>query len=200
MNKLIHYSFGLLLLLGLAACATSPRESAANEAQEESSVSTGELEAQLTADRLPQKQLDALEERAQQKLSDLVDYMNLVNDLTLDSTFRAQAGEQAHQLFLQPGNMVAWMEELTLMTDSVRQTSVKKEATHYTIHEISIIEPLRQVSEREYRGTLSFRQGIATNHTNMSQQRQVDVWVKKVAKQFGNEQEMVWEVFLGAVE
>ena len=199
MKKIIKLMVGLLLLGGIYSCATSPRESAASESLEEMSVTDSELDAQFTADRLPRKRLDALEVRARQKLMDCMDYLTLMNNPDLDSTFRAQAMVQVSQLFIQPQHMDALLEDLVLLTDSIRQRQPVQKI-HYTIQEAVVTHPLQPVTAKQYRGVMTFLQVAEVNRQEVTQKRKADIWVKKVTKQFGDEQEAVWEVFLGSID
>ena len=103
-------------LLG-TGCASANRESAADVALAEAAPTEAELDDQLTADRLRPRQLRALEVRAQQKLRDFYDYLNLVGNPSLDSTFRAEAARQALLLFADPAGQRAASSRRALPPD-----------------------------------------------------------------------------------
>ena len=192
-------------LLG-TGCASANRESAADVALAEAAPTEAELNDQLTADRLRPRQLRALEVRAQQKLRDFFDYLNLVGDPSLDSTFRAEAARQALLLFADPQASVRlapvghpprtmtarqWLDELTR----------SDEAVAFTVGEPALSRPLTLTDSLQYRGELSVTTPVpdAEAARGKAQAYPVRVVVKRVAKDFGEDEMQVWEVFLEGV-
>ncbi len=195
-------------LLG-AGCASANREPAADVALAETAPTEAQLNDQLTADRLSAGQLRALEVRAQQKLRDFFDYLNLVSDPSLDSTFRAEAARQALLLFAnpqarvrltpagqQPRTMTAqqWLDEL-VQSDELVTFATGEPALSY---------PLTREDSLQYRGELSMPGAEATESEARTSQgsapTRVRVLVKRVAKDFGGDEMQVWEVFLEGVK
>ena len=191
-----------------AGCASANRESAADVALAEAAPTEAQLHDQLTADRLSAGQLRALEVRAQQKLRDFFDYLNLVGDPALDSTFRAEASRQALLLFANPQARVRlapvghpprtmtarqWLDELTR----------SDEAMAFTVGEPTLSRPLTLTDSLQYRGELSMPGTEATKSeartSQESAQTRVRVLVKRVAKSFGEDEMQVWEVILEGV-
>ncbi|MEM9672880.1 MAG: hypothetical protein ACFB15_09975 [Cyclobacteriaceae bacterium] len=209
MKPILNLIFSTLLGLSVASCATSPRESAVSDSAEEAAVMSGELEAQFTSDHLSADRLDALEVRAQQKLLDFADYVTLIGNPAIDSTFRQQAQEQARQLFMHPQTLIAFEEE-KLTLDSLLNKLERAGSQRYIIQNIKVTQPLRQESARresaqqesteQYSGTLTFSQPANVEMPEVTYQRVAEIWVKKVDKQFGDEQKQVWEVFLGSIK
>ncbi|WKN45505.1 hypothetical protein [Tunicatimonas pelagia] len=197
-------------MLGLTRCATSHRERAIENESAEATIMSGELEAQFTTDYLSGDLLYALEVRAQQKLIDFADYVTLIGNPTIDSTFRQQAQEQARQLFIHPQMLVVWEEEQLTLESFLHEIEQKSDNQQYIIQDIELVQPLRQDSARreptrqdsaqQYSGLLTFSQLLATEGQEVAYQRKVEIWVKKVDKQFGNEHKQVWEVFLGSIK
>ena len=192
-------------LLG-AGCASANRESAADVALAEAAPTEAQLNDQLTADRLRPDQLRALEVRAQQKLRDFFDYLNLVGDPSLASTFRAEAARQALLLFANPRASVRlaptghsprtmtaqrWLEEL----------AQSGEAVVFSLGKLTISHPLTLEDSLQYRGELSMPPTeTAEGEARMSQvSAPIRVLVKRVAKDFGEDEMQVWEVFLEGV-
>ena len=192
-------------LLG-AGCASANRESAADVALAEAVPTEAELNDQLTADRLSPRQLRALEVRAQQKLRDFFDYLNLVSNPSLDSTFRAEAARQALLLFADPRASVRlvptghpprtmtarqWLDELTR----------SDEAVAFTVGEPTLSRPLTLEDSLQYRGELSVTTPVpdAEAASSKAQAYPVRVVVKRVVKSFGEDEMQVWEVFLEGV-
>ena len=192
-------------LLG-AGCASANREPAADVALAETAPTEAQLNDQLTADRLRPDQLRALEVRAQQKLRDFFDYLNLVGDPSLTSTFRAEAARQALLLFANPRDSVRltpaghpprtmtarqWLDEL-VQSD---------EAVAFTVGEPTLSRPLILTDSLQYRGELSVTTPVpdAEAASSEAQAYLVRVVVKRVAKDFGEDEMQVWEVFLKGV-
>jgi len=200
MKPILNLIFSALLGLSVASCATSPRESAVSDSAEEAAVMSGELEAQFTADYLSADRLDALEVRAQQKLLDFADYVTLISDPDIDSTFRQQAQEQARQLFIHPQTLIAREEEKLNLDSFLDKVEQGEGSQQYIVQNIKITQPLQQESAQQYSGTLSFSQPANVEMPEVTYQRVAEIWVKKVDKQFGDEQKQVWEVFLGTIE
>ena len=195
-------------LLG-AGCASAHRESAADVALAETAPTEAQLNDQLTADQLRPDQLRALEVRAQQKLRDFFDYLNLVGDPSLASTFRAEAARQALLLFANPRDSVRltpaghpprtmtarqWLDELVQSDELVT----------FATGEPALSRPLSQEDSLQYRGELLMPGTEATeSEARMSQVSapiRVRVLVKRVAKAFGEDEMQVWEVFLEGVK
>lgn len=204
------FPYLLLLLIGLTRCATSHRERAIENESAEAAIMSGELEAQFTADYLSPDRLAVLEVRAQQKLLDFTDYLNIIADPAIDNTFRQQAEEQLTQLFIHPQTLVTWKEETLTLENCLNSIEQRSDNEQYIIQNIELIQPLRQnaarqdtarqESTRQYSGVLAFSQLSATEYQEATYQRKVEIWAKKVDKQFGSEQKQVWEIFLGTIE
>ena len=189
-----------------AGCASANRESAADVALAEAAPTEAQLHDQLTADRLSAGQLRALEVRAQQKLRDFFDYLNLVGDPALDSTFRAEAARQALLLFANPQARVRlapvghpprtmtarqWLDELTRSDETMA----------FTVGEPTLSRPLTLTDSLQYRGELSVTTPVpnAEAASSKAQAYPVRVVVKRDAKEFGEDEMQVWEVFLEGV-
>ena len=200
MKPILKLMIGTLLLSGLASCATSPRERVISDASEEATIMSGELEAQFTSDHLTEDRLSALEQRAQQKLLDFADYVSLLSDSSLDSTFLTQAEEQARQLFMPPEARIVLAEEDFLISDFFREIQQSKDAFPYVVQNIRVTKSLQPSSSEQYAGKISFSQPVTVNGREITYEREAEIRVKKVDKQFGSEQKKVWEVFLGTIE
>ena len=189
-----------------AGCASANRESAADVALAEAAPTEAQLHDQLTADRLSAGQLRALEVRAQQKLRDFFDYLNLVGDPALDSTFRAEAARQALLLFANPQARVrlapAGHSPRTMTAQQWLDELVQSgEAVAFSLSELTISRPLMLTDSLQYRGELSVTTLVpdAEAANSKPQAYPVRVVVKRVVKSFGEDEMQVWEVFLEGV-
>ena len=189
-----------------AGCATANREPAADVALAEAMPTEAQLDDQLTADRLRPGQLRALEVRAQQKLRDFFDYLNLIGNPALDSTFRAEAARQALLLFADPQASVRlapaghpprtmtarqWLDEL----------AQADEAVTFAVSEPALTRPLTLSDSLQYRGEVLMAVPVPNAEfvRSKAQAYPVQVVVKRVAKDFGEDAMQVWEVFLEGV-
>jgi hypothetical protein len=157
------------------------------------------LEAQFASDQMDAQRLSAFEARAQQKLQDLADYINILRDKSLDSTFRQQAMKQAVALFenenipfdKNPENEIAISDFLTNLLSENQLTS------KFTIDSIQIVKPLQAIGSERYEGILSFEDNIASVQApDKITPKQIGMVLRKIKKEFGTEDKWVWEVFL----
>ena len=176
-NILLIFSF----FIGYA-CANSPREKMAEEVIAASPMQESELKDQFESDQMTQERLRAFEARAQQKLQDLADYINILKDPNLDSAFRQQAMAQALALFEDDTSTF-------LQKSYYEQPLVSK----YIIEDIQIEKPLQEADNERYEGLLSFKSNTTTPP------REAVIILKKVEKDFGDERRLIWEVLLGEI-
>jgi hypothetical protein len=145
------------------------------------------------------QRLSIFEARAQQKLQDLADYINMLKDPGLDSTFRQQAMSQAVALFedgnilvdKNPENEIAIRDFLKNLLDENQPTS------KFTIDSIQTVKPLQATGPERYEGILSFEGNIAPAQTpSINTPKEIGMVLRKIKKEFGTEDKWVWEVFL----
>lgn len=199
-----RWRVGLLLLLLSYGCATAYREDSANEMPAESALTEADLNDQLTADRLSPAQLQAFELRAQQKLRDFFDYLTLVGDPSLDSTFRAEAAKQATDLFVNPQAVVRIVATEQPAKDRaigpwLEALAQSDEAVTFLSGEPALSRPLTLGDSLQYRGELLMTLPSDGDAESEARTYQVSVLVKRVAKDFGEDEMQVWEVFLKGV-
>ena len=190
----------IMILLGVG-CATANRESSADEVAVEMVPTEAELSEQLTGGQPSAAQLRAFEVRAQQKLRDFADYLTIVADSTLDSAFRAEAQQQAAHLFvdraqitLPLGSAAPETAELQDFLDLIRTDTARE----FVVSKSSVSQALTPQADGRYTGELVF-DGTPSSAPEGEQEGRAEVVLKKVSKQFGEEQEQVWEVFLGDI-
>ncbi len=191
--------FVIALGLVLNACATSHRDRLAEEARELNATNYN-LEAEFTSEEISQEKLGAFEIRAQQKLQDFADYVNLVADTAIDSILRQQAVRQSLSLFAEsstPVSIDAGQQSVEVFLTSRMTASEEKHI--FTVQDIQVREHLQPISAHQYEGWLSFQQQ-ASEESQPWISRQARMIVEKVEKKFGSEKEQVWEVFLGEIK
>ena len=185
--------------------AASSKAASSKAASSEGTPSEAELNEQFTSEQLSETRLRAMEVRARQKLQDFIDYLNIIANPTLDSTFRKEAVQQAEQLFvdpqakvnLSPDNQATEMLTVHRWLEALRHT---QEPQSFVADEPVVIQPLTADENFQYRGTLAFTLLAGSTPTPTRTERQADVLVKKVYKEFGREKEWVWEMFLEDIE
>ena len=191
----------LLVILFVAGCASAYRENSADEVLAEAVPTEAELEDQLTRDRLSEAQLDAFEIRAQQKLRDLIDYLAIAADSSLDSTFRQEAVRQAEAL-LAPSPMLVRESEARSTAKPLSSSPLPNRLVRIPIAAVTTLtiqQPLSPDGANQYQGTLSFSAPAADGDEGTTQHEATMV-LQKIEKRFGDEVELVWEVFLEDVQ
>lgn len=202
----IPASFSMLLMILLfffAACASTHREKMLEESleAEDNGLLYEELEARFMAEQPTVEELKAFEVRAIQKLQDFADYLNLLHQPALDSTFQQQAERQLKSLFVDSTvNITVGEQEKQRLQDLLNELREGVPTTEiYSLQNIEVAEALHAAESNQYIGTLSFEQ-LIDHESATSQARLAYFVVKKVPKQFGREQEWVWEVLLSGIE
>ena len=173
-------------------------------------------ESDFVLQQLPEKNLRAFEERAEQKLKDFIDYLNMLSDVKYDKVLRKQAYEMALTLF---ENESQWHYTGTknsnnnLLENSLEQFLKKQVELHklkqqqqYEIQTIDLITPFTPQETApgyvRYHGQLSFL--FLINERGQSLPKPYSgicyIHLQKVNKDFGEERFEVWEVLLGDVE
>ena len=188
-------------MLTASGCASAYREGAADEVLAEAIPTEEELEDQLTGDRLSEAQLSAFEIRAQQKLRDLVDYLNIVGNSSLDSAFRQEAARQAEALLAPPSTEEEAEKESFIFEASGIYTLpefMRAFPDTLLITSLTVDQPL-ELNGSQYRGQLSFKSSTAGDDEE-STEHQARMVVQKVTKAFGEETEEVWEVLLEDIQ
>ena len=195
-NALLLLSLWILL----NACATSHRDKMREEAEENAAIGK-RLESQFTTDQMTEEKLEAFEVRAQQKLQDFADYLNILADTSIDSIFREQAIRQTLNLFASDSVTVTMDDQkksIRTFLEDIRQQEGGK--GKFDVAEIEVTTPLASTTPRQFSGVLSFQQTWSGEEAPVAATRQMHILVKKVEKSFGEEKKQVWEVFLGDME
>lgn len=191
MNRLFNILLVTYMIMCFG-CATSPREKRGEAMVENPVMQESELEEQFESEQINAQRLKAFEARAQQKLQDLADYVNILKSPGLDSTFRQQAMNQALALFEaeNPENEMIISDFLKSLLD------VNTKNSAYTIDSIQIVNPLQATSADRYEGMLSFTDNLAS----IANAKEIGMVLRKTKKEFGAEHKLVWEVFLSQVQ
>lgn len=172
------------------------------------------LKKELTSEEPSKASLKAFESRAEQKLKDLGEYLEIASDSSYSKAFRKRAAEQAIQLFDHgeeklEGFPLNETERSDTTVQGFFQILVSKSSPLIETRFRSIgTSPLEEEKEKKarYRGELRFElicEFRKHPEEEAFAQRRVEMEgtsiLKKVAKRFGDEEEEVWEVFLGSL-
>jgi len=193
MNKKL--SFVLLSAAGFLTLASPTcEEEISPERRIEKRLETLRLvNEDLVAPALTRRNLEAFESRAVEKLEDYADYLGMVSDSGLDSSFRKQARENLFGLFLEGA-----APESTI-TLSIPGDGFAKLA--FMIDSVTVLDPLEEENGNNYRGRIRYRLhtlGIQTTDTILLQSSimEMGMVLQKRSKEFGEKRLQVWEVQL----
>jgi hypothetical protein len=172
-----------------------------------------ELEEQFASKRPSKAELQAFETRSGQKVEELAEYIELLSDSSYGSAIRKRASEQALELFDRADRQLAGiylnrgkqlegkvptvLDSLKARDDRIVQTEVKDLKS----------SSFERTEEGHYEGELSFTLTLTvgkekgeTPLIRKEVRMQGKSVLKKVSKNFGDDERMVWEVFLGSIE
>ncbi len=146
------------------------------------------IKVEFVSDYLKSESLFAFEKKAKQKLRDYADYVAIVNDNTLDTSFRKLAYQMMQDLFYhQEVPVLSNTSEYLINIDSVKTKN-----------------PLQRVSESKYIGELRFKMAITEIGIDDTliigpQWYSIKMIGKKTSSSFGSDTLQIWKVFLGDV-
>jgi hypothetical protein len=203
----------ILILIYLVCSARTCTEESSTSGKKEEQL----LEAAIdsirndTENRAPDyMQLRAFEETARQKLSDLADYLKIASDTSLDIAFRRQAADMAKRLFFSQNPVIRnWSaayksSDLKTLTDLLNQ-SLEKGFDSWLIPSQTVVsKELAPVNDSVYSGRLNFRQNLFFANgrkpsADVPGVIEIDIFVIKRLKVFGNEKLNIWNVYLGDI-
>lgn len=161
------------------------------------------LEGQFNQKQLSTYQLLIFSKRGEQKIKDFADYLNLYLNPNYDESLKAESLKLLLALFEKPKSSVP-----NLLV--VKQTSISLEQLLETAKEAKLrfnvgiknMETKSSFGKKNtgYQGILSFEltQTLPTGRIT-TRQLQTNITIKQVKRKFGEEELMVWKVFLGDI-
>lgn len=170
------------------------------------------IKCEFESDDLTKKTLRAFEVKAQEKLADFSDYLNLYADQALDDTLKNQVRQMISELFVSEDVMIRMklspeanekglkLKEF-LMTDFARAY----DSVVFRVDSIAVFKPLRPEDEISYSGILEFQQTVKSysssgNIFTNARKARIEIQALKVEKSFGSDTLQIWKVFLGNME
>jgi hypothetical protein len=169
------------------------------------------LENTFVKEQLSSRDLQVFELRAQQKLKDYANYIEIISDKSFDAELRKEAAGSALRLFstqnvtvhetLSGGKAKEW--KISDYLSKLSASAYKKIASQ--ISNLALTKPMVKQAENSYKGELSYTQ-LTKGYDDKGKEvflvkaeKKAEVILKKVKKQFGQQTEEVWEVFLGRI-
>ena len=186
--KDLKYIFVFTALI-LFSCGRSMQEKETVSAKEDSTLSfenarkNDEPEMSFLSDTLNEKQKELFGKRAIQKLEDYYGYMEIISNKKYNTTLRDHARSLAKELFLDKENII-------LAPDSIANA---QDSLCVTIYNIAISSSPQSMNDSIYKGKVVFEEQIGAN---AKQTRSRGFIIKKIRKNFGSEQNFIWETYL----
>lgn len=208
------FVFGAILayLLFCAKSCESPESEDAGSQDEELAKIKDSIKGEFESDDLTKKTLRAFEVKAEEKLVDFIDYLNLYADQAMDETLKNQVRQMISELFVSEDIRIKMrlspeanekglnLNEL-LMTDFARNY----DSVVFRVDSIAVFKPLRPEDEISYSGILEFQQTVKSysssgNIFTNARKARIEIQALKVEKSFGSDTLQIWKVFLGNLE
>jgi hypothetical protein len=170
------------------------------------------LKETFLKENLTQENLNAFESRAEQKIRDYANYIEIVSDKKYDSNLRKEAVSSALRLFSDTENEIkeysGQEKKLKLFKikeyfNTVAVSPFQKQVLE--IKELKLINQLQKGTDNVYRGKVSFIQNMKGYNIKgelifvKNSKKNAEIVLKKVKKQFGEKIEEIWEVFIGNI-
>lgn len=150
------------------------------------------IENEFTSDMLSDEALLAFEKRAEQKLVDLIDYLNIYADSGISIEFREQAKQMIGDAFISSSDVQQFYKNLELTEDITKTILLKGDTNlfHTEVTSIDVIQSFQKRSNSEYVGEIQFVQMIDKNTIS----QHLEILAVKTSKNFGNETLIVWKM------
>jgi hypothetical protein len=170
------------------------------------------ITSSFVTDHLSEQTLRSLEVKAEQKLADLADYLQIYTDKSLDKSFRDHARQMIRDLFISDSVMIFLLvtpgisEECISLKDFLRSsTGLPGKSLKFTFDSLILTKPLRRINEICYTGNMSFLQRYqmpcsSNPEVSYSVKKEVEIIAKKVTKAFGSDTLKIWSVLLGDIK
>ena len=212
MRKFLIISVSLLafLLFSSKKCESPEDENVVGE-ETAFKAALDSINKAFEADYLSEQTLRAFEVKAKQKLVDFADYLHIVNDKTLDESFKEQARQMILDLFISDNVHISLkvhdeLKEKNLVINEFLKmdSGPGGNSMEFIFDSINLSEPLHKVNDFNYIGSLTFSQRFTgfsstNNLIIVSLSKKVDVIATKIRKQFGSDTLQIWQVYLGDI-
>ncbi len=197
----------LYLLLSSESCNSRQDSAASQDAELTKDLSV--LKSEFESDELSEKSLHAFEIKAKQKLVDFSDYLNIYAVRPTDESFRNQARQMIQNLFVSEkvrinNRLLNEPDRNDLTVNDFLNEKFGYDFLNLKFDSIRISQPLHLKNGLNYSGSLKFSRILKANtsaDTLMTSpaRMEVEIFVSKVKKAFGNDTLQVWNVSLGNI-
>ncbi|GEM_PF-1891368 len=160
-----------------------------------------ELENELKSENLTSEKLMAYEKQSLQMIEDLLDYLNIYSDRNIPVEFRLQAKGMIQETFLSETDLDSFYTNINVSEDKTGKILKPQnlQTSRFVLKNKSITENIRHSSWEKYEGKMEF-QISPVSHPMETTEGRLNIILKKVEKQFGEEKELVWQLFFSADE
>ncbi|HEY6159628.1 MAG TPA: hypothetical protein VI112_00355 [Bacteroidia bacterium] len=180
-----------LLAIGYWLLAVGARAQDAPHYETQTNI---KLENTFTAKKLSAEELAAFELRAEQKLKDFYNYLEVISNPKYDKKLRQDARTQVLELFVSGEKSIVDGKAIDGFLDSCMDARSK--TIPLPVTEINITKGFNgsnPVNPAIYTGTISFS---LSRVQGSSEKHQADIMLIKTEKLFGTEKKLVWTVYL----
>ena len=165
----------------------------------------------FTSLKLSVFELKGFENRAGQKIQDFGDYQSLISNKEYDQQLRKQAIQMLENLFVSKSAKIEKPGKELLNTPSANLKEYSKALLESAYLKIEIkiadivwVSPLELNEKGEYEGIISFTQNNFYFKDKIQikssiHKRKAQIVLVKTEKDFGNQKEQVWNVYLGHI-
>lgn len=204
----IYSLFLITVIVLLLSCKAGNQEAYQDYAlEDEAAADSISLQETFQSDSLSEANLRAFEDRAIQKLHDVMDLIEILSNPKNESTFRSQAKTMLLGNFENPDNnrislILPDINPFRLTVSQFADTLLNNGflPLKLKILESSVKQPLTVVDKNKYQGIIYFQMEPTANFKTLyPKDVMVNIVLKKAAKDFGGSSRDVWEVFLGEV-
>ena len=158
------------------------------------------LENEFEASRLSPVQLEAFETRAIQKLKDLVDYYQVVNETSYPRELREQAVKIIRGLFADSTHSISFLDKKDakpVYEYFALPVNPQIVPPLPAIENINVQKSFKEKSNGIYMGELRFQS--VDSQKKQKSSASVEIILIRQSKQFGSEKSVIWEVKLGNI-
>jgi hypothetical protein len=161
-----------------------------------------EIESDFINDQLSTESLKAFEKKAEQKIMDLNDYLNIYADPKGSEEFRIQAREMIGKFFMADDDIELYFNKLGLAEDTadiILVNATDGDWIESGIVSVTTENNFSRISPSEYAGTTLIKQQIINKKSGLTEEIHLSIRtnIKKTNTKFGNDTLEVWKVFLG---
>lgn len=204
----------LILILAYFALSARSCESTDSGISQEDQFLVSEqfetLETIADLDVLKDEEHFIFERKAIQKIRDLEDYLSVYTSDTLDDTFRKNARTLIEGLFLSQSQN--WSISIGVNSPIMQLSSVldylspsMEERIQISFDSIQIIQNLKRNASNQYDGKVLLNQRTElvdgnTRISSMTEQKMVNIHVKKIKLEIGKEIKQSWRLFIGDIQ